>query len=43
MQKIGLKNIFKYVVARQRACLVLEPPGGDPTIAEERAKSIEKY
>ena len=43
MQNFGLKQIFKYVVARQAACLVLEPPAGDPTIAEERAKSIKKY
>ena len=43
MQKIGRKQIFNYVVARQAACLVLEPPAGDPTIAEERAKSIKKY
>ena len=43
MQNFRLKNIFKYVVARQAACLVLEPPAGDPTIAEERAKSIKQY
>jgi len=43
MQFFGLKQIFKYVVARQPACLWLAPPAGDPTIAEERAKSIKKY